>query len=83
MNGIPTGVAAWVNGAFYGYEQAKAQAVPEGFVVVNKKELAKVLNCVTDNWLIDTGSVEEFKKIESLVQDEIDAMFGVQEQSHV
>ena len=60
-------------------QAAKAQAVPEGFVVVNKKELAKVLNCVTDNWLIDTGSVEEFKKIESLVQDEIDAMFGAQE----
>ena len=35
LNGIPTGVAAWVNGAFYGFEQAaKAQAVPEGFVVV-------------------------------------------------
>ena len=80
LNGIPTGVAAWVNGAFYGFEQAaKAKAVPGGFVSVNKKELAKVLNCVTDNWLIDTGSVEEFKKIESLVQDEIDAMFGVQE----
>ena len=29
LNGIPTGVAAWVNGAFYGFEQAKAQAVPE------------------------------------------------------
>jgi hypothetical protein len=28
LNGIPTGVAAWVNGAFYGFEQAaKAQAV--------------------------------------------------------
>ena len=35
LNGIPTGVAAWVNGAFYGFEQAtKAQAVPDGFVVV-------------------------------------------------
>lgn len=30
LNGIPTGVAAWVNGAFYGFEQAaKAQAVME------------------------------------------------------
>ena len=52
-----------------------AKAIPNAFVVVNKKELAKVLNCVTDNWLIDTDSVEEFKKIESLVQDEIDEMF--------
>ena len=32
-NGMPVGLAAWVNGAFYGFEQAaKAQAVPEGFV---------------------------------------------------
>ena len=56
-----------------------AKAIADGFVVVNKKELAKVLNCVTDNWLIDTDSVEEFKKIESLVQDEIDEMFKAQD----
>lgn len=32
-NGMPVGLAAWVNGALYGFEQAaKAQAVPEGFV---------------------------------------------------
>ena len=38
-NGMPVGLAAWVNGAFYGFKQAaKAQAVPEGFVLV-KKEL--------------------------------------------
>ena len=54
--------------------QAKAQAVPEGFVLVNKKDLVKVLNCVTDDWLVDTDSFEEFKKIESLVQDEVNAM---------
>jgi len=29
LNGIPTGVAAWVNGAFYGFEQAKAKAVSD------------------------------------------------------
>ena len=45
--------------------QAKAQAVPDGFVLVNKKDLVKVLNCVTDDWLVDTDSFEEFKKIES------------------
>ena len=45
LNGIPTGVAAWVNGAFYGFEQAaKAQAVPEGFVVVPKKATKKMLD---------------------------------------
>ena len=32
-NGMPVGLAAWVNGALYGFNQAaKAQAVPEGFV---------------------------------------------------
>lgn len=59
--------------------EAKAQAVPEGFVLVNKKDLVKVLNCVTDDWLIDTDSFEEFKKIESLVQDEVNAMLEAQE----
>ena len=38
-NGMPVRLAAWVNGAFYGFNQAaKAQVVPEGFVLV-KKEL--------------------------------------------
>ena len=41
-NGMPVGLAAWVNGAFYGFEQAaKAQAVPEGFVikdVINERQ---------------------------------------------
>ena len=37
-NGMPVGLAAWVNGAFYGFNQAaKAQAVPEGFVLVPKE----------------------------------------------
>ena len=60
-------------------QAAKAQAVPEGFVLVNKKDLVKVLNCVTDDWLVDTDSFEEFKKIESLVQDEVNAMIEAQE----
>lgn len=59
---------------FTAWQAAKAQAVPEGFVLVNKKDLVKVLNCVTDDWLVDTDSFEEFKKIESLVQDEVNAM---------
>ena len=62
------------------WQAAKAQAVPEGFVLVNKKDLVKVLNCVTDDWLVDTDSFEEFKKIESLVQDEVNAMIEAQEQ---
>ena len=42
-NGMPVGLAAWVNGAFYGFEQAAtAQAVPEGFVVVAKELPEKI-----------------------------------------
>ena len=40
-NGMPVGLAAWVNGAFYGFNQAaKAQAVPEGFVLVPKENIS-------------------------------------------
>lgn len=53
---------------------AKQQAVPKGFVVVNKSDLSKVLNCVTDDWLIDTNSMENFNKIESLILDEVKSM---------
>ncbi len=36
-NGMPVGLAAWVNGAFYGFEQAaKAQAVLEWISVEDK-----------------------------------------------
>ena len=56
-----------------------AKATPEGFVLVKQKDLVKVLNCVTDDWLVDTDSFEEFKKIESLVQDEVNAMIEPQE----
>ena len=45
QDGLPTGVAAWVNGAFYGFEQAaKAQVVTEGFVLISKKPSLKVLD---------------------------------------
>ena len=44
-NGMPVGLAAWVNGAFYGFEQAaKAQAVPEGFVLASKEPSADLVN---------------------------------------
>lgn len=36
-NGMPVGLAAWVNGAFYGFEQAaKAQSVPKVINVGNE-----------------------------------------------
>ena len=78
QDGLPTGVAAWVNGAFYGFEQvaiarmevrintldeillnqgealaqAKAQAVPEGFVVVPKDQI--------EVWWQDSEEPENF-----------------------
>ena len=49
LNGIPTGVAAWVNGAFYGFEQAaKAQVIPDGFVVVPKEPTKTMLDSARD-----------------------------------
>lgn len=49
QDGLPTGVAAWVNGAFYGFEQAaKAQAVPEGFVIFPKKQTSKMRSLARD-----------------------------------
>ena len=69
----------WVILGIQDIKAIRAQAVPEGFVLVNKKDLVKVLNCVTDDWLVDTDSFEEFKKIESLVQDEVNAMLEAQE----
>ena len=73
-NGMPVRLAAWVNGAFYGFEQAaKAQAVPEGFVLVEKElswvkadhlacaewEKNKALFC-TENRDI-TAQIEEYR----------------------
>ena len=77
---VNTGWAMWKKAINFGRKQP--QAVPEGFVLVNKKDLVKVLNCVTDDWLVDTDSFEEFKKIESLVQDEVNAMIEAQGQAH-
>ena len=49
QDGLPTGVAAWVNGAFYGFEQAaKAQAVQEGFVLVEREKLAMIFETATN-----------------------------------
>ena len=37
-NGMPVRLAAWVNGAFYGFEQAAtAQAAPEGVLLMPRK----------------------------------------------
>ena len=50
QDGLPIGVAAWVNGAFYGFEQAaKAQAVPDGFVVVPKEPTKAMVEAGKDS----------------------------------
>lgn len=47
QDGLPTGVAAWANGAFYGFEQAaKAQAIPEGFVLMPMVPSERMINAV-------------------------------------
>lgn len=79
LDGRTAFAAVYISGAWMAWQ---AQAVPDGFVLVNKRDLVKVLNCVTDDWLIDTDSFEEFKKIESLVQDEVNAMIEAQEQTN-
>ena len=48
-NGMPVGLAAWVNGAFYGFEQAaKAQSVPEWAVIVPKLSANYLFNTVPE-----------------------------------
>ena len=61
---------------YFAWIMWQASASREGYAVVNKKKLAKVLNCVTDEWLIDTDAMNEFKEIELLVTDEVEAMTG-------
>ena len=57
-NGMPVGLAAWVNGAFYGFKQAaKAQAVPEGFVLLPIKD-AKFFSHDGDNYEVHDTLVE-------------------------
>ena len=47
QDGLPTGVAAWVNGAFYGFERAaKAQAIPDGFVLMPMVPSERMINAV-------------------------------------
>lgn len=48
-NGMPVGLAAWVNGALYGFQQAaKAQAVPEGLALVSQKDLLELTIAINE-----------------------------------
>ena len=55
-NGMPVGLAAWVNGAFYGFNQAaKAQAVPKWISVKDKlpsDDIGRVLA-----WVVEQNSL--------------------------
>ena len=77
-NGMPIGLAAWVNGALYGFEQAaKAQAVPEGFVLVNAESLALHAQSIR---MFNNGEEEDdYYEIENQVCA-IEAMIEAQEQ---
>ena len=64
-NGMPVGLAAWVNGALYGFEQAvKAQAVPEGFgdiqswIAVNS--FSALDASIVDFPVVDANELAEF-----------------------
>jgi len=79
-NGMPVGLAAWVNGALYGFEQAaKAQAVPEGFVLVNAESLA--LHAQSIRMFNNGDEEDDYYEIENHVCA-IEAMIEAQEQSH-
>ena len=57
-NGMPVGLAAWVNGAFYGFEQAaKAQAVPDGYCVVPKEPTPKMSIAYQKNAIAPVSSL--------------------------
>ena len=81
LNGIPTGVAAWVNGAFYGFEQAaKAQAVPDGFVLVERFKLLQILGSAV---AINTNPKTKINLLESdFIIGELKAMIKAQESTN-
>lgn len=67
VNGKPVGLAAWMNGAWYGFEQAsKAQAVPEGYVLVEKKLIKtlheELLDHEADSFVVNRDICELWKQ---------------------
>ena len=81
QDGLPTGVAAWVNGAFYGFEQAaKAQAVQEGFVLVERFKLLQILGSAV---AINTNPKTKINLLESdFIIGELKAMIKAQESTN-
>lgn len=80
-NGMPVGLAAWVNGAFYGFKQAKDQAVPEGFVLVEREKLAMIFETAT-NALVYHAAPPKHDALSIIQGIARKAMIEAQEQSH-
>ena len=80
QDGLPTGVAAWVNGAFYGFEQAaKPQSVPEGFVVVPKEPTDEMWSSGIDAY---TDAMESNKTMPAIsIIDIYKAMLSASQES--
>ena len=73
-NGMPVGLAAWVNGAFYGFEQAAtAQAVPNAQQALHDRLLVKSIrehveshiSEISVNDLFDKGWLAAMKCIQN------------------
>ena len=70
------GLVNWLNGAWYAWQAAKAQAVQEGFVLVSKNELKMELRSIRD---LNNGEHSN-----SIIEDcvcNIEAMIEAQEQN--
>lgn len=62
-NSMPVGLAAWVNGAFYGFEQAaKAQAVPETQQALNDRLLVKSIREHVESHIAEISVNDLFDK---------------------
>lgn len=62
-NGMPVGLAAWVNGAFYGFEQAaKAQAVPDVQQALNDRLLVRSIKEQVESHIAEISVNDLFDK---------------------
>ena len=62
-NGMPVGLAAWVNGAFYGFKQAaKAQAVPDVQQALNDRLLVRSIKEQVESHIAEISVNDLFDK---------------------
>ena len=66
--GMPVGLAAWINGALYGFQQAaKAQALPEGFALAPKEPTKEMLDA--QDYIRDESAIEIYKSMLAASQE--------------